>query len=79
MDGALNSAPNRKGDLPMITKIILAVFLANSGGIAIDDVKFEKEMQSMTACELAIDMVMDTYSQQYDHVQASCFKVKSKG
>lgn len=62
----------------MITKIILAVFLANSGGIAIDDVKFEKEMQSMTACELAIDMVMDTYSQQYDHVQASCFKVKSK-
>jgi len=63
----------------MITKIVLAVFLANSGGTAADVIQFDKEMESMAACERAVEMVMETYSSRYDRIQASCFKYDLTG
>lgn len=54
-------------------KIVLAVFLANAGDIS-SVVQFDKEMESMAACELAVEMVLEKYSPRYDRIQASCYK-----
>lgn len=54
-------------------KVILAVFLANAGDVS-SVIMFDKEMESIAACERTVEMVQEKYSLQYDYIKASCFK-----